>query len=74
MNTNMAGFRLSSKIFASCALDESSLSIGRVNYLLFLDGFLYDVPEPVVERHDGLDDHRLVSLQRHAVDLDDHAE
>ena len=29
MNTNMTGLRWL-KIFASCALDESSLSIGRV--------------------------------------------
>ena len=30
-NTNMTGFRLFSKVYAPCALDESSLSIGRVN-------------------------------------------
>ena len=30
MNTKMTGFRWLSKTFASCALDESSLSIGRV--------------------------------------------
>ena len=33
MNTNITGFRLFSEIFASlrpCALDKSSLSIGRV--------------------------------------------
>ena len=29
MNTNMTGFGWFSKIFAPCALDESSLSIGR---------------------------------------------
>ena len=31
MNTNMTGFRWFSKIFASLALGESSLSRGRVN-------------------------------------------
>ena len=30
MNTNMTGFRWVSKILRPCALDESSLSIGRV--------------------------------------------
>ena len=33
MNTNMAGFRWFSKIFASLCLDESSLSIGSVVFL-----------------------------------------
>ena len=33
MNTNMTGFRWFSKMFASLCLDESSLSIGRVNPL-----------------------------------------
>ena len=31
MNTNMTGFRWFSKILNPCALDESSLFIGRVN-------------------------------------------
>ena len=31
MNTNMTGFRWFSNILRPCALDESSLSIGRVN-------------------------------------------
>ena len=30
MNTNMTGLRCFSKILRPCALDESSLSIGRV--------------------------------------------
>ena len=33
MNTNTTGFRWFSKIFAYCALDVSSLSIGRVKGL-----------------------------------------
>ena len=33
MNTNMTGFRWLSKSLHPCALDESSLSIGRVNNL-----------------------------------------
>ena len=36
MNTNMTGFRWSSKIFA---LDESSLSIGRVDGAQLIDDF-----------------------------------
>ena len=31
MNTNMTGFQRFSKISGPCALDESSLSMGRVN-------------------------------------------
>ena len=31
MNTNMTGFKCFSEIFASCALDEKSCSIARVN-------------------------------------------
>ena len=34
MNTNMAGFRWYSKIFASLCLGESSHSIGRVNQVI----------------------------------------
>ena len=34
MNTNMTGFSCFSKIFASFALDESRLSIGRVKIRL----------------------------------------
>ena len=33
MNTNMTGFRVNSKVVASCALDDSSLTIERVIYL-----------------------------------------
>ena len=34
LNTNMTGFRWSSKIVHLCALDESSLSIGRVKLIV----------------------------------------
>ena len=33
MNTKMTGFQMFSRILHSCALDESSLRIGRVNSL-----------------------------------------
>ena len=36
MNSNMAGFRWFSKILHSCALDESSLSYGRVKHVAIL--------------------------------------
>ena len=36
MNTNMTGFRWFSKSLCTCALDESSLSTGRVKVLLLV--------------------------------------
>ena len=41
MNTNMTGFRWFSKIVHPCALEESSLSIERVNQL-FKELHFYD--------------------------------
>ena len=43
MNTNMTGFRFFQKSLHPCALDESSLSIGRVYMFLEQTQALYNV-------------------------------